>query len=296
MMAGMTCARQSLRFGTAGWDHADWAGSVYPAGREVDRLQAVARYVGAIEIESTYRSWPSPGALEAWARWGHWAGLRFTVLAPRTLTMDPTQADAGEVARLRGLLSVLADAGVLAAAVLQLPQSAHWNRQTARGLSELVSRLEPLPCGIEFRHGSWNVDVVRSWLARREVAFCNLDQPQLPGAMPPTCWQTSRLALIRLHGRDRASWFARGPGADRRHAYRYDARDLGEWVERVRSLVAVAHETIVIATNHSGAEAIRTVYKLRALLGEKGLCLPAPLIDSDPELAELGIEARPIDD
>ena len=58
-----------IRVGVAGWDYPDWNGTVYPAGpgRGFDRLAFIARFVDAIEINSSfYRPLdPSPDGVVA---------------------------------------------------------------------------------------------------------------------------------------------------------------------------------------------------------------------------------------
>ncbi|MDH3284049.1 MAG: DUF72 domain-containing protein [Acidobacteriota bacterium] len=284
----MAQARGTVRSGTSGWNHADWAGVVYPRGRDVDRFAAVARFVSCLEIASTFHSWPSQASVERWSRWGHFSGLRFVALAPRALTHSRSGPDPELTARCRAVLEPLAEVGVLAAVLLQFPQGMHWERAAAERVRETIGLLGPLHCAVEFRHRSWSTERVLDWLARHGVSFCNIDQPQLPGTMPPTAWHTASPAIIRLHGRHRALWFARD-GEPGRHAYRYPARELEPWAERVSELRRMAKETIVVATNHVGGHALATVLKLRALLGERGISAPPALLTLDAELADLGV-------
>ena len=84
--------RGRVRIGLAGWDYADWSGTVYPArpGRGFDRLAFVARWVDLVEINSTFYRPVAPEVAEGWARrTGATHKPRFTAKSHRSWTHEP---------------------------------------------------------------------------------------------------------------------------------------------------------------------------------------------------------------
>ena len=61
---------------------------------------------------------------------------------------------------------------------------------------------------------------------------------------------TSPLAYVRLHGRNAATWNARGGSASDRFDYLYSPEELEEWVEPLRGLGAKAEEVYVLFNNN----------------------------------------------
>jgi len=182
--------------------------------------------------------------------------------------------------------------GVLLVAVLLLaPHRFHRERENARRVARLATLLEGLPLVVEFRHRSWLTDRVLSWCERHQVAFCNVDQPSFPGTLPPTAIRTAPLGYVRLHGRNRATWFARLDDRDSRYDYLYTDDDLRGWAERIRRVDAGAEEVAVVANNHFRGQAIGALARLRVLLGERNVPVPAPLLEVDPGLRDLPVRA-----
>src|SRR5437867_12640586 len=98
---------------------------------------------------------------------------------------------------------------------MQFPHSFHQSAESRRYLEALVSLLPGLPLVAEFRHVSWDNDQGVELLRGLQVGFCNIDQPAIGQTLQPTCHATSRVAYVRLHGRNAANWFRQGapPGS-----------------------------------------------------------------------------------
>jgi len=283
-----------MLFGTAGWDYADWAGIVYPPGRGVDRLRATARFVDLLEVNATFYTVPGHRTVSSWLERGRDAGVRFSIKAPRRLTHEEHEPLDRELATLfRERIVPLQDAGLLVAVLLQFPHRFHHERASAARVARLVELLEGLPLVVEFRHRSWLTDRVLSWCERHRVAFCNIDQPSFPGTLPPTAIRTAPLGYVRLHGRNRATWFARLDDRDRRYDYLYTDEDLRGWADRIRRIADGAEEVAIVANNHFRAQALAAIVRLRLLLGERDVPIPAPLLEVDPGLADLPVRPVP---
>lgn len=82
---------------------------------------------------------------------------------------------------------------------------------------------------VEFRHPSWvaeeRVTETLGFLADRDLTYVAVDAPQFPGrtTMPPITAVTAPLAYVRLHGRNRETYFAKGVSAAERFDYLYTA-------------------------------------------------------------------------
>jgi len=88
-------------------------------------------------------------------------------------------------------------------------------------------------------------------LRELELAYVMVDAP--PGAessMPPTVAVTSsRLAVVRLHGRRSATCEARNDPATERYRYLYDRAELAEWTSRLPDIAQRTQGVHVVCNN-----------------------------------------------
>jgi len=282
----------SIRVGTAGWSYADWEGVVYPspAPPRFDRLAFMASYFDALEINTFFYRLPELRQVESWARRvADRPRFRFTVKAWRALTHGCPQVDPEEAAsEFAGRLQPLCDAGRLGAVLLQFPYRFRPGTAALQHLERLAEALRGLPLVAEFRRAGWESDEQLETLAGMDVGFCNIDQPPLPGNLPPSAHATTRLGYVRLHGRNRDAWFREGAGRDARYDYLYGEDELREWVARVGELAARGVEEIfIIANNHYRGKAACNALELqRVLVG--GSRAPGPLARAYPRLGSSG--------
>jgi uncharacterized protein YecE (DUF72 family) len=108
---------------------------------------------------------------------------------------------------------------------------------------------------VEFRHPSW-VDETRvrdtlAYLADRDISYVAVDAPQFPTntTMPPLIAATNKTGYVRMHGRNRDTYFARNISAADRFDYLYDHDELEEWVPGVRELAEDTDVTYVMFNN-----------------------------------------------
>ena len=108
---------------------------------------------------------------------------------------------------------------------------------------------------VEFRNGSWlnekNAERTIRFLADRGIAFVMVDEPQgFKSSVPPVTAVTSPdLAIVRFHGRNAATWEAKGITPAERFRYLYSRDELKEWVPRIRQAAGEARETHVLMNN-----------------------------------------------
>ncbi len=293
-----------IRVGIAGWDYPDWEGVVYPPGpgREFDALAFLTRYFDTIEINVTFYRQIDPAMAQAWA--GRVAGagpFLFTAKLHRSLTHpapDPGSREVpggespgalsaveAEAARCRTGLAPLMDAGLLGALLMQFPHSFHDTRANWERLDALATALAGLPLVAEFRHRSWDNQKTLDRLRERGIGFCNIDQPSIGATLPATCHVTSRIAYVRLHGRNGANWFRRGAASASRYDYLYSMEELEPWVQRVRRLAGHAEEVFVIANNHYHGKGPANALMLSSALSGRRPRAPATLVAAHPVLS-----------
>ena len=96
---------------------------------------------------------------------------------------------------------------------------------------------------------------------------------------------TSRIGYVRLHGRNRDTYFARNVSAADRFDYRYTAEELEEWAPKVRQLAEGTDVTYVMFNNCKYDYAPRNAHELASILGPE---LVTPVVSS-PGDEQLGL-------
>lgn len=126
--------------------------------------------------------------------------------------------------------------------------------------------LEGLPLAVEVRHASWDEPEFWELLESRCVSYCAVDQPAHPHNLSALARTTAVPAYLRLHGRNRAHWFAPGAGRDQRYDYLYNDVELAGLAEKAMQMAEQAAPVYVIANNHYRGQAVANALQLKALL------------------------------
>ncbi|HET7011290.1 MAG TPA: DUF72 domain-containing protein [Anaerolineales bacterium] len=254
-----------IRFGTSGFSYADWVGPFYPSDMPRNQwLSFYAQHFDTVELNVTYYRVPSRKTVESWIPKTP-EGFLFSVKAPGSLTHERLDPDP---APFREGIAPLVDAGRLACVLAQFPYSFrpaddHWDY-----LARLGQGLADLPVVIEFRHHAWLNDETFDRLHELRLGFCCVDEPRLPGLMPPVARATGPVGYVRFHGRNARQWWDHEQ-AWQRYDYTYPEEELREWVPRLRTLEDEAPITLVYANNHYRGQATDTIRKLRDLLAQE---------------------------
>ena len=148
-------AQQKIRLGTCAWSFEEWRGSFYPADLPPPRwLEFYARYLPAVEIDSTFYHVPSEATVRRWAE-ATPASFRFACKLPRAITHECFLRDCkAELAAFLHAVEPLAPK--LHVILIQLPPA--FDPKQGRPL--LRAFLSQLPrdfrFAIEFRHPGWH--------------------------------------------------------------------------------------------------------------------------------------------
>ena len=295
-----------IRVGTASWTDPTMtaAGVFYPAGVGTadERLQFYAATFPVVEIDATYYALPAPRIAELWVERTP-PDFIFDVKAHALMTGQPTETrrlpkairdelpeairarprvyakdlpgELGDAiwAMFRDGLAPLGARGQLGSILLQYPRWVFPSNEARAAIDEAVERLAGLRCSVEFRHGSWlnekNAERTLRFLRDRDVALVMVDEPQgFRSSVPAVTAVTSgELAIVRFHGRNAATWEARGITPAERFRYLYDRDELREWVPRIRDASTEARETHVLMNNCYANYGTTNAREIAALLG-----------------------------
>lgn len=254
-----------IRMGTSGFSYDDWIGTVYP--KELPRwgwLGYYAQQFDTVELNVTYYRIPELKIVKGWISKTPDEFL-FTVKAHRSLTHERGDPD---FEPFRDAVSPLKESGKLAAILAQFPHSFHPDRDNIDYLQLLRDGLIDFPVVIEFRDRAWVTEETFSTLQALQFGYCCVDEPQLPGLMPPETRSTSDIAYVRFHGRNAEKWWQHDHAWER-YDYTYSEDELQEWAPKIKSLESTAPLTLVYANNHYRGQSVDTLRKLQKILWEE---------------------------
>ncbi len=280
-----------IRIGTAGWSYKDWHGAVYPAdaGSRFDPLSYLKDYFDTIEVNSTFYRPARADMVASWLRRVEDnPRFMFTAKIWQHFTHDPRQLDERSVLEVRESFAPLLEAGRLGALLCQFPWSFKGNRESARYLNALFAAFEGFPLALEVRHASWNTPEVFEWLGRKNVTFCNIDQPLIGKSLEKTEEATTGVGYFRLHGQNVQAWFAEDSDVNERYNYLYDADELEPWAEAIERMAPELGRIYVIFNNHFSGKAAANALEMMHRLSGEAVAIPPALLQAFPRLSEIG--------
>jgi uncharacterized protein YecE (DUF72 family) len=255
-----------LKVGTAGYKYEDWVGRVYPANlRERDFLPYLSQFVDCVEINASFYSLLSPYTYKSMVRKTR-DDFEFIVKAHKAFSHEPDKVS--EVLQpFKESLQPLIDAGKLGCVLVQFPQRFHNTPENRDHLQKVVDWLGDFPLVVEFRHISWVHESVFDFLKQLGVGFVCVDEPKLPGLMPPVTVATSPIGYVRFHGRNAEKWHHH-EHAWERYDYLYSEDELREWIPKLKQLVQQTEKTYAIFNNHWQGKGFVNAQMLRHLFSE----------------------------
>jgi uncharacterized protein YecE (DUF72 family) len=263
-----------------------------------DRLRFYASRFPVVEVDSTYYGLPSSRNASLWAERTP-DGFVFDVKAFRLFTQHQTLPDAlpkdiregldlskknlyykdmpEEIldelwARFRSALDPLRQSEKLGVVLFQF---APWFVYRPSSLELIAACAERLPgdrIAVEFRNKSWfaGKHLEETVAFEREHGFVHVvvDEPRGFPSSVPAVWEATSpdLAIVRLHGRNRATWAKKGISTAERFNYLYSEEELQELAESVNGLGGHARELHVLFNNCYRDNAQRNALDLQALM------------------------------
>ena len=248
------------------------------------RLRFYASQFPLVEVDSSYYGMPTPQNAQLWADrtpqdfvfnvkafrlfTGHQTQpevlhkdirLALGPNLPRTLYYkDVPQEIRTELwRRFIEALAPLKQAGKLGAVHFQFAPWLLRNREGMAHVQHCVDSMQGQLLAVEFRNKSWfEGDSLEKTIAfERElgVAHTIVDAPQGFANTVPCVWEatTPRLALLRLHGRNKGAWNIKSEQSSSRFNYWYSPEELGAMVPEIRHVAAKADAMhILFNTNY----------------------------------------------
>ena len=264
--------------GTSGYSFADWVGPFYPPGtRSADFLAYYARHFEAVEVNATYYRMPEAGMFERMVQKTP-DGFRFVVKLNQAMTHEGSR-DPALYREFLAALRPLKEAGRYDGLLAQFPWGFKRTPDHRRHLAAMRDLLAGEPLFVEFRHDSWLTPELEPSLRARNIGYCAVDEPRLPGLVPTVTMVTAEDAYVRFHGRNEATWWGRsGPldqgggraGGDR-YDYDYREDELREWVRKVAELADQARRTYLFFNNCHAGQAARNARLMQELVRQQQL-------------------------
>jgi len=278
----------NILIGSASWTDKTLiaCGRFYP--REAKTPEARLRYYATqfpiVEVDSSYYGMPSPQNAQLWAERTpeHFV---FNVKAFRLFTGHQTspivlhkdiQQALGPAApkslyykdmpkeildelwrRFSEALEPLRQAGKLGAVHFQFAPWLLRNREGHAHVSECVERMEGHLLSVEFRNQTWFAgdNAAKTLAFERELGVVHtiVDGPQGFANCVPCVWEATHpgLALVRLHGRNQATWNVKSAASSSRFDYWYSQEELAGIVPDIRKIAAkTASVHVIFNTNN----------------------------------------------
>ena len=269
--------QQKIRIGTCAWSFPDWRGTFYPSELpESEWLQFYARYLPAVEIDSTFYSVPNENAVRRWVELTP-ASFRFSCKLPREITHVCKLRDC--TAELNTFLRAIEPLeSKLQVVLIQLPPSfiPKDGRQALRKF--LVQLPKGFRFAIEFRNPGWHRPQIIRLLEQHRVCWVWADTSALnernlaPFEFLP---RSTDFLYLRLLG-DYSTKYDR----DGLFVHRYDRllwkreAALESWALKIERHVSEVRNVWAFVSNHFEGFAPETGQRLAQRLGYE-LSLPS---------------------
>ncbi|HYW30225.1 MAG TPA: DUF4130 domain-containing protein [Gemmatimonas sp.] len=320
---GLTLLGSPVRIGTGAWAGPTIAqpGVFYPSeiATPEARLTHYASHFSLAEIGTTFSALPSRAMTAAWAAaspdgfvfdvqvyallTGHSIDTRELPTwlreslpmslsrAARVETRDLPVALLDEVwRRFLGALEPLREAGKLGAILMRFSRDFAPSAENFQALALIRERLGHASAAVEFHHPAWTAGRTAprtfALLERLRLTYVIVDSPTGLASSLSSVVQitTPELAIVRMLGRRRGAWEARGTLESERCRYLYDRDELTGWASRISAIAG----KLRIATGGVQAPVLHPAQGVHVLLDN---CHANYATTNAEEMTELLIEA-----
>src|SRR5207247_7275185 len=174
--------------------------------------------------------------------------------------------------RFREGIEPLRAAGKLGAVFFQFPPWFLPSSQSLAYVEQVQERMFGFQIAVEFRKPEWldgrHKDGTLAFLRSRDIPYVAVDVP--PGhatSMPSVAEVTSsKLSVVRFHGRNHETWDLRGVPRNVRFRYDYTAEQLAEWGPRIKEMESAAGRVHAMTNNNSSNYSEKNAEQLQKLL------------------------------
>jgi len=288
--------QQKIRIGACAWSFPDWRGSFYPPDLpESEWLEFYARYLPAVEIDSTFYSVPAEHAVRRWVELTP-AQFRFSCKLPREITHVCKLRDCS--AELNAFLRAIEPLEPkLQVVLVQLPPS-FTPKDGRQALRKFLTQLpKDFRFALEFRHPGWHRPQIIRLLEQYRICWVWADTSPLnernlaPFEFLPL---TTDFLYLRLLGDYTTKYDRKGL-----FVHRYDKllwkreAALESWALKIERHLGEARNVWTFVSNHFEGFAPETAQRFAERLGY-GLPLPSETDKgvSEQEKAQLSLFAE----
>ncbi len=259
-----------LFIGTSGYSYEDWKEYFYPSGLDNrDFLCYYSNLFNTVELNFTYYCFPNPGTLSSLCRKIDKNSLfLFSVKANSKFTHE-RDFTAEDSKNFLECLKPLSDTGLLGSILFQFPYSFYFNDDNLKLIEKIREHFDENELSVEFRNSRWLNDSVVNKLKSLKIGFCNVDEPQLKGLLPPTDICTTDIGYIRFHGRNMRYWW-KHEHAYQRYDYMYEQEELMEWIPKTKNIIEKTGKTYIYFNNHYKGKAPKSALLFMGLLKSPG--------------------------
>ena len=238
----MPAVSGAFYLGTSGFAYDEWKhGAFYPEGMPASgMLSHYASVFGSVEINYTFRRFPSEKTLTGW-RDQTPAGFRFTLKANQRITHIRRLKEAGaEVRAFIERSQALGDR--LGPILFQCPPGLKFDEAVIRAFADDVP--PGVAAAMEFRHASW--DAAWPVLAESGIARCVADTDDTEVAEGALSWRP--FGFLRLRRAE------------------YSDADLALWAGRIRSALDGGADVYCYFKHEDSAAGPRMALRLRQIV------------------------------
>src|ERR1700704_18793 len=290
--------------GTASWTDKSLVASkrFYPpkCNSAEDRLRYYATQFPMVEVDSSYYALPSPENSRLWVErtppefiFNIKAFRLFTghQTAPSALPPDIAEALGpidkkhlyykdvpGELRdelwrRFREAVEPLKEAGKLQAVHFQFAPWMAFHPENRAHIEECQRKLDGFHLAVEFRNKTWfegrKAAITLDFERERGLVNVIADEPTGTANSIPMVWEVTvpALAIVRLHGRNSATWNIKGAASSERFNYDYSEAELADFARKISDLPAEL--TQVVLNNNYEDQGQRNARTLASILDTK---------------------------
>lgn len=259
----------AILVGTSGYSYDDWNTCFYPPEIEKkEQLKYYSRFFDTVEINFTYYALPYPHIFKKMSeKVGE--SFIFSVKAHSGVTHSG-DLKLKDINQFIVSLQPLIEENKMGSVLLQFPWAFKYNIKNFDYLSRIRDNFQNLDLCVEFRNNSWLKEETIEHLEKLNMGFCNVDEPELKGLLPPTGIVTSDTGYIRFHGRNNLNWW-KPEFSYQRYDYQYTGKELTEWIPRIKKITKNAKKTFIYFNNHYKAQAVRSAKILKELIANSDI-------------------------
>jgi uncharacterized protein YecE (DUF72 family) len=264
--------RHRILVGTAAWsDHEDF----YPRGlKPGDRITYYSRHFPVVEVNSSYYHIMPQRNYALWTEKTP-DDFTFNIKAYGQLTGhhrdDPATPEVFDA--FRESYAPMREANKIGAVLFQFPPWFSASPESEQEIARCVELMADDPILVEFRNMTWLAedrrDETLGFLRELGLSYVTVDAPQVgtgTAQLVPAV-TNRRLAYLRMHGRNTATWYKRVETTGERFNYLYNQTEVEELATVARELAREAFITHVIFNNNMQNYAVTNARMMIDALG-----------------------------